>query len=66
MKGYVVTMMNIRKDSIPCVWMFEVPRVWMFEVVHSRDMHNHPIDHNPLSMHFVVKGSLYGYLGVHH
>jgi hypothetical protein len=37
MEGFVVAMLNIRKDFIPCAWMFGV--------VHSQNMHNHFVDH---------------------
>jgi hypothetical protein len=41
-KGSIITMLNINKAMIPCAWMLGV--------VHSRDMHNHPIDYLCLSI----------------
>jgi len=56
-KGSIVTMLNIGKAIIPCMWMFGV--------VHFKDMQNHPID-LCLSISLGVEGSLFGQLGVHH
>jgi hypothetical protein len=36
-EGFFVVMLNIRKDFIPCGWMFGI--------IHSHDMENHPIDY---------------------
>jgi hypothetical protein len=36
MKGYVVTVLNIGENLIPCAWMFGV--------VHVQDMHDHSVD----------------------
>ena len=57
MEGSIVSMFNIRKDLISCMWMFGV--------VHFKDMQNHPID-LCLSISLGVEGSLFGQLGVHH
>jgi hypothetical protein len=36
-EGSIVSMLNIRKDFIPCAWMFGI--------VHPQDMENHPVDY---------------------
>jgi hypothetical protein len=57
-EGSIVAMLNIRKDLIPCAWMFGV--------VHSQDMHNHHVDYLYFSISLGVEGSQFGQLGVHH
>jgi hypothetical protein len=49
MKGSIVAILNIRKDTISFSWMFG------FE--HSQDMHNHHVDHLYLSISLGVEGS---------
>jgi hypothetical protein len=42
MYGSVVTVLNIGKNLIPCVWMHGI--------VYAQDMHDHPIDDLGLSI----------------
>jgi hypothetical protein len=48
-EGYVVAMLNIRKDFIPCMFIFGI--------IHPRDINNHPIDYLCLSISLWVEGS---------
>jgi hypothetical protein len=48
-EGSVVAMLNIRKDLIPCVWMFGI--------VHPQDMDNHHVDYLCFSISLWVEGS---------
>jgi hypothetical protein len=57
-EGSIVAMLNIRKDFIPCVWMFGI--------IHSQDMDNHHVDYLYFSISLWVEGSQFGQLGVHH
>ena len=56
MYGSVVTMLNIGKTLIPCVWMLGI--------VHAQDIHDHPIDDLGLAICLGVEGSGFGELGV--
>ena len=56
MEGFVVAMLNIRKDLIPCVWMLGV--------VHAHDVHNHLVDNFCLSISLGVEGSGFGKISV--
>jgi hypothetical protein len=47
-EGSVVAMLNIRKDLIPCVWMFGI--------VHPQDMNNHHVDYLCFSISLWVEG----------
>jgi hypothetical protein len=57
-EGFVVAMLNIRKDSILCAWMFGI--------IHPQDMENHHVDYLCLSNGLWVEGIRFGHLGVHH
>ena len=57
-KGLVVTMLNIRKDLIPCAWMFVD--------VHSQDIQNHPTRYLYFSIDLEVNDSQIGLLCFHH
>jgi hypothetical protein len=48
-EGFFVVMLNIRKDFIPCAWMFGI--------VHAQDMDNHHVDYLCLSISLWVEGS---------
>jgi hypothetical protein len=48
-EGYVVAMLNIRKDFIPCTWIFLI--------VHPQNMENHLVDYLCLSINLWVEGS---------
>jgi hypothetical protein len=48
-EGSIVAMLNIRKDFIPCAWMFGI--------VHPQDMDNHHVDYLCLSISLWVEGS---------
>ena len=52
MKGFVLVMLNIRKDLIASAWMFGV--------VHSQDMQNHPIYYVFLDIGFRVEVNKFG------
>jgi hypothetical protein len=49
MNGFFVPMLNIRKDFIPCEWMFGI--------IHSWDMENHHIHFLYFSISMWVEGS---------
>jgi hypothetical protein len=57
-EGSIVAMLNIRKDFIPCAWMFGI--------VHPCDMDNHLIDYLCFSISLWVEGNQFNHLGVHH
>ena len=57
MKSSVIAMINIRKALIPYVGMFRI--------VHSHNMHNHPIDYLYFSICLGVEGSRFSDLGIH-
>jgi hypothetical protein len=57
-EGYIVAMLNIRKNFIRCAWMFRI--------LHPQDMDNHHVDYFYLSINLWVEGSQFGHLGVHH
>jgi hypothetical protein len=57
-EGYVVFVLKIRKDLIPCAWMFGI--------VHPLDMNNHLVDFLYFSINLWVEESRFGQLGVHH
>jgi hypothetical protein len=48
-EGYVVSMLNIRKDFILCAWMFEI--------IHSHDMNNYFVDYLCFSIRLWVEGN---------
>jgi hypothetical protein len=55
-KGFVVVVLNIGDNIIPCAWMFGV--------VHAQDMCDHSIDGLCLSIILGVEGGGFGDLGV--
>jgi hypothetical protein len=57
-EGSVVAMLNIRKDFIPCVWMFKlyILKIWTIIM----------FDYLCFSISMWVEGSRFGHLGVHH
>jgi hypothetical protein len=55
--GFVITILNIRKDIILCAWIFII--------LHPQDMNNHPVDYLSFSIILWVKGSRFGQVGVH-
>jgi hypothetical protein len=57
MYGSVVTMLNIGKNLIPCVWMIGI--------VHVQDMKDHPVDDLGLYILLWVEGSGFVDIGVH-
>jgi hypothetical protein len=52
----VVTLLNIGKNLIPCVWMIGI--------VHVQDMKDHPLDELGLAIHLWVEGSGFVDIGV--
>jgi hypothetical protein len=56
MESHVVTMMNIWKTLIPCMWMLRV--------VHVNDVHDHLIDDLYLAINLGVERSGFSDLGV--
>ena len=52
----VVVVFHIRKNSIPCAWIFGV--------VHPQDVNDHPIDHLYLAISFGMEDNGFGELGV--
>jgi hypothetical protein len=56
MYGFIVTLLNIGKTLIPCVWMLGI--------VHAQDMHDHPVDDLGLAIHLEVEGHGLGELVV--
>jgi hypothetical protein len=56
MYGSVVTLMNIGKTLIPCVWMLGI--------VHAQYMHDHIVDDLSLAICLGVEGSGFGEVGV--
>ena len=48
MEGSILFVLNTRMDIISCTWMLRV--------VHSHDVHNHPIDDLFLSISLGVEG----------
>jgi hypothetical protein len=58
MEGSVVAMLNIRKNLIPCAWVFGI--------VHPQYMKYHLVNHLCFSISLWVEGNRFGHLGVHH
>jgi hypothetical protein len=56
MEIYVVVVLNIGENLIPCAWIIGV--------VHVQYMHDHPIDDLCLANNLGVEGSRFGDLGV--
>jgi hypothetical protein len=56
MESHVVTVLNIGKTLIPCMWMLRV--------VHVQDVHNHLIDDLCLTIGLGVESSGFSELGV--
>jgi hypothetical protein len=56
MYGFVVIVLNIGKNLIPCSWMLGI--------LHVQDMHDHPLDNLSLAICLGVEGRGFGELGV--
>jgi hypothetical protein len=56
MEGFVVSLLNIGKNIIPCACMFGF--------LHAYDMHMHRVDDLYLTISLGVEGSGFGELGV--
>jgi hypothetical protein len=57
LKGFVIAKLNARKAFILCRWMLGV--------VHSEDIHNHPVDYLCMYVGLRLEGGQFGELGVH-
>jgi hypothetical protein len=55
MESFVVAMLNIGKNIIPCMWILRL--------IHAHDVHNHLIDNLCLAISLRVEGSGFSELG---
>jgi len=53
-----VIVLKINKVSIACMWLFRV--------VHPKNMYNHNVDYQYMSISFGMEGGKFVYLGIHH
>jgi hypothetical protein len=56
MYGFVVTMLNIGNNLIPCAQMLGI--------VNAQNMHDHPVDDLSVAIYLGVEGHGFGELGV--